>query len=359
MPLATDLVNATAPGETSCCPASLSNRATMFGPRTKPQTWSSRPEKTTASGRGCISKSQSPKGHTTGAKPKTSVIMTSGGAPKTRLRVTPNMLQASPSTVQLDGDAHHKISRVLRLRVGDQIELFDGQGQSTQATVRHIDKSATQVALGPITRRTTVPGPVLLQAVIKGPKMDLVIQKATELGVSVVVPLLTEHTVVKLDSKNRAKDQEKKRARWQTIAAEASGQCERNDIPEVYAPENLTDVLSRSFGTTDDQEKTPNPRIQPPAYRKFYLSERSDAPHLLTLATPTSLSAPTDMRPKTAALQPVLAIGPEGGWGDKDKHALVSAGFEPASLGPNILRAETAAIAALAICQAASHQDSR
>jgi 16S rRNA (uracil1498-N3)-methyltransferase len=140
----------------------------------------------------------------------------------------------------LTGDEAKHCSQVMRRRVGDWIRVFDGKGTEAQAEIVSI--SAKRVEIRVLDKRRAAPPPVslsLIQAIPKGANMELIIEKAVELGVNAIWPVLTERTVVKLDAKEAQKKQEK----WQRVALEASKQCGQNWLPEVHLPETLGKVL--------------------------------------------------------------------------------------------------------------------
>ena len=220
----------------------------------------------------------------------------------------------------LDGPAHRYLARVLRLGVGATITLFDGAGLEASATIVRVDDAAARVELD-----VGVPGPasvlvpalelVLLVGLLKGDKLELVIQKATELGVTRIVPVEAVRAVVKLDPARATQ----RVARWRTIAAEAAKQCGRADLPEVTAPLALADALASA-----------------PAGPRLFVDEEHKGAGLAA-ALPDGSRAAT------------VAIGPEGGWAPEERQAAASAGFTTVGLGPRTLRAETAALAAIAV----------
>jgi len=221
--------------------------------------------------------------------------------------------------VQLDEEQARYLGRVLRLRVGDSLNAFNGEDGEFEASIVSIAKSAATLALGEhCDRNTESPLKVhLVQAISRGERMDLVVQKATELGVKRLSPVLTEYGVVKLDA-DRA---EKRREHWQKIATSACEQCGRIRPPLIDTPV----PLKAWFG---DQPKDAD----------IDLVLRPGARTALT-----SLGAP---RTKVC-----LLIGPEGGLSPVEYEDAAVAGFMDVSLGPRILRTETAAIAAIAVMQ--------
>lgn len=227
---------------------------------------------------------------------------------------------ATGARLELPADAAGHLVRVLRLRPGDGFVLFNGDGRDFAATVLEADRRGARVEVGEA-RMVGLESPlrlVLLQGIARGEKMDLILQKATELGVEAVRPLFSERSEVKLDGARA----DKRLDHWRSVVASACGQSGRARVPEVAAPAALAAVL----------ESLPAGGLR------------------LLLDPEGSLVLP--------ALEPVsgepvfLAIGPEGGWSPRDRDGLHAAGFEGVRLGPRILRTETAGLAAIAALQA-------
>ncbi|CBV40916.1 16S rRNA (uracil(1498)-N(3))-methyltransferase [Halomonas elongata] len=224
-------------------------------------------------------------------------------------------LQAGGDVVLPDGAARH-VARVLRLGPGAPVIIFDGQGNEAEAILteagrKQVVARVERVAAG----RGESPLAVHLgQAISKGDRMDYAIQKAVELGVAEITPLYTEHGDVRLKGEREAK----KLAHWQAVAASACEQCGRATLPPVYPPRSVVD----------------------------WLAER-DEPLCLVLhpGTPGGLDRHDD--PVRAA----LLIGPEGGLSHAEVDAAADAGFASLTLGPRILRTETAPVVALSLLQ--------
>ena len=235
-------------------------------------------------------------------------------------RVHVDLPLATGARLELPADAAGHLVRVLRLRPGDGFVLFNGDGRDFAATVLEADRRGVRVEVGEA-RVVRLESPlclVLLQGIARGEKMDLILQKATELGVDAVRPLFSERSEVKLDGARA----DKRLDHWRNVVASACGQSGRARVPEVAAPAALSAVL----------ESLPAGGLR------------------LLLDPEGSLVLP--------ALEPVpgepvyLAIGPEGGWSPRDRDRLHAAGFEGVRLGPRILRTETAGLAAIAALQA-------
>ena len=197
---------------------------------------------------------------------------------------------------------------------GEALEVFDGRGQAWAAWLESLDAGAAVLRLGDERRGTTRRTIVLLQGLPKGDKLELVLQKATELGVSAVWPVLTARAVArpKQDALGA------RHARWQRIVEEAARQSGRADVPEV-APLRPLDAAVRAL---------------PPGVRLLVLDEEERAERLGPAAGDGAVA---------------LVVGPEGGLEREEVDALRAAGGVPVSLGPLVLRTETAGIAALAV----------
>jgi 16S rRNA (uracil1498-N3)-methyltransferase len=230
---------------------------------------------------------------------------------------TPAPLQA-PGRAVLDGAAAAHVARVLRLRTGDGVVLFNGDGWNYAGQIAALRGDEIDVEL--TSRGAGLPeSPLsltLMQGVARGERMDLVVQKATELGVARIVPVLAQRSVVRLDRRQAQRRLE----HWEAVAIAACEQSGRSRLPVIEAPCPLPEALALAGASAC----------------RITLSPRAGTP-LASLAAGT-----------TAA---TLLIGPEGGLTDAEVDAATGAGFAPRSLGPRILRTETAAIAALAVLQ--------
>ena len=229
-----------------------------------------------------------------------------------RLFVPPERMHATPITVT--GEEHHHLARVLRARPGDAITLFDGAGAEVDARVVRVGRTETELVPAADSRaRAGSPKAslVLLTAVPRGGRMDFLVQKCAELGVSRIVPIVAARSVVRPEPARSA--------RWEKIAREAARQCGRADVPAVTACAPLAAALAA-------------PDL--PA-RRLMLSPDDGGP---------SLRARLPDHAATA-----LLVGPEGGLAPAEAEAAATAGFEPVNLGPLILRVETAAIVAVAL----------
>jgi len=221
-------------------------------------------------------------------------------------------------TVTLPPEAFHHAVRVRRLRVGDELVLFSGDGREATGTLTAITRDAADAAISTVLAidRESPLHVTLLQGLSAGDRMDYTLQKAVELGVNAIVPVATQRSVVRLD-RERA---DKRQAHWRQILIGACEQSGRNRIPEILPVVSLPVALA---GVT--------------AAQCFVLSFAGGA-RVRELEAPAGPIA--------------LLAGPEGGLTADEERAARAAGFAPLSLGPRVLRTETAAVAALAAMQA-------
>ncbi len=220
--------------------------------------------------------------------------------------------------MRLDGAAAAHVTRVLRLGAGDAVTLFNGDGSDYPARISALGRGSVEAEVtGVAGARAESPLAVtLVQGIARTERMDLVLQKATELGVSAILPVATARSVVKLDAGNR----ERKRAHWLGVAIAACEQCGRAKVPEIAEPRDFAGWLAGP----------------PRAATRLLLSP--DA----TLALGDAARGATSVE---------LLVGPEGGLEDSERMAALASGFRACRLGPRVLRSETAAIAALAVLQ--------
>jgi 16S rRNA (uracil1498-N3)-methyltransferase len=218
----------------------------------------------------------------------------------------------------LEASEVHYLRDVLRLGPGALIEVFDGEGGTREGRLGPAEDGGLLLELGP---RRDAPAPAarvhLAFALARGDRSDLVVQKATELGAARLLPFDAERSVVRLDRERGAE----RARRWQRIAAEAARQCGRADVPEVAAPAPLAQVLAEA----------------PPRFRTLLFFEGGGEP----LAQAVDRSAAGHL----------LVVGPEGGFAPRELELALAAGALLTTLGPRILRFETAAIVAAALVQ--------
>ncbi len=227
-------------------------------------------------------------------------------------------LSVGARVVLPESSAAHLV-RVLRLQPGDDCVLFNGDGHDYGARLLSAGKRGAEAEV--ISKRATDnESPlriVLLQGIARGEKMDMILQKATELGVAAIVPVRAERSEVKLDAERLAK----RIGHWRSVIVSACEQSGRAQVPALSAPATLVDAAN---GVPSDALRL----THDPA------GEHS----LATMAAP-------------AAATIAIAIGPEGGWSPRDRETLRVAGFEGLRLGPRILRTETAGLAAITALQ--------
>lgn len=226
--------------------------------------------------------------------------------------------------IAITGDDVHHLARVMRAQIGDVITVVDAAGQAAEMAVTGLTRDAvhlrTQRLLPAETEDREV---VLVQALLKGEKMDFVVQKAAELGAVCVCPIVTEHVVVRYDAKKAAA----KAARWQKIADEAAKQCGRRTLMTVAPIVSLTDLLRDPayIGAADTA-----------TVFCYEQEERQSMRSVLGGAE---------------ARRVTLIVGAEGGFSPAEAAAVTAAGGQSVSLGHRILRAETASLTALAVIQ--------
>jgi len=227
---------------------------------------------------------------------------------------------ASGAEITLPAQAGEHVARVLRLEVGAPVVVFAGDdGMEYDAVLSAVGKREVRATVGDgrVLANESPLSLTLAQGVARGEKMDLIVQKATELGVTRIVPLVTERSEVKLDAARA----EKRLAHWRAVASSA---CEQSGRARV-------------------------PAIEPAVPLAAWLSSLGDGGPMRLALLPEGTKRPGELGLRDAAM---LAIGPEGGFGERDRAALAGAGFTGLRLGPRILRTETAGLAAIAALQA-------
>ena len=230
-----------------------------------------------------------------------------------------------PDDLVLKGSEAHHCRNVLRLGPPDKIVLFNGRGGEITAEIVSSDTAAVHLRklhdaqTPPLRCRIT-----LGQAIPKGKNMDLIVQKAVEIGAAEIAPILSDRTVVRLDEENAAS----KQAKWQNVAIEAAKQCGQNWLPQVRTPRTLARVF------------------QTPRHFDLQLigSLQSDALHLKEILRQFSVDKNGD-RPASV----LMLVGPEGDFTPAELSLARSKGCRPITLGPIVLRVETASIYCLSI----------
>ena len=234
----------------------------------------------------------------------------------------PRVYQAEPLSsgqlLELDAQATVHLAKVLRLKAGDALVVFNGQGGEYHAQVASVERRSAIIEIGEFVPHE-VESPlelILVQGVSRGERMDYTVQKAVELGVTRIIPVMSERTVVNL----KGDRQERRCEHWQAIVHSACEQSGRNHVPEVEPIIGLHEFLAK-----------------PQSGLKLVLHHRAE----------TGLA---DM-PAPGSEPVILLIGPEGGLAPAEIAATQTAGFAPLRLGPRVLRTETAAVTAMAVLQ--------
>lgn len=237
--------------------------------------------------------------------------------PKTRL-FSPDSLVVD-SEMWLSGEQAKYVTRVLRLTTEDNLLVFDGNSGQYRAVIKAFARDRVLLHVGEhLAAEVESPLAInLVQGISRGGRMDVVIQKSTELGVRRITPVITEFSVVKL-GKDRAASRHE---HWQKICISACEQCGRNTLPEIEPPQKLAQWLGESEGTTSTRIM-----LDPQCGDSI-----------------SALEAPEN--------DVALLIGPEGGLSGGERAQCLKSGFRPVSLGPRVLRTETAAVAAIAVLQ--------
>lgn len=217
----------------------------------------------------------------------------------------------------LAGDEAKHACQVLRLKRGDRIVVFDGAGRSAPAEILSLSRSEVHLRLGEVSITPPLhPRVVLAQAVTKGKSMDWIIQKSVELGVNAIQPLLTRHAVVQVGED----DSERKGAKWRRTALEACKQCGGDHLPAI--------LPLRDFDA--------------------WIRAAEDGLKLIASLAEGSVPMKEVLRHHSDPVAVTVLIGPEGDFSARETSVALEAGFLPVSLGSTVLRAETAAMAAVA-----------
>jgi 16S rRNA (uracil1498-N3)-methyltransferase len=227
--------------------------------------------------------------------------------------------------ITLEDSAAAHVTRVLRLRAGEALTLFNGRGGEYAASIAQSSARQVTVTVGEhrAIERESPLAITLAQGVSRGERMDLVVQKATELGVTQLAPLMLERSVVRLDAQQALR----RLNHWHAIAVAACEQSGRNRLPEVLSPATLREFLESSGSAS---------AAAPAGTRRLLLSPAAER-RLEDLDAPVGAVS--------------VLIGPEGGLTENEQQAAHAAGFTAVRLGPRVLRTETAAIVALTLLQ--------
>lgn len=234
-----------------------------------------------------------------------------------RLYLAPSSELLQPDVeITLGREQSHYLRSVLRLRNGSVVEVFNGEGVVTQAQLIEVDRRTMHLQLGTLTQTAAAPQRLYCAcAVLKNQAMDRVIQKATELGATDLVPLYTEHTQIPKNARNS----EARQQHWQRIVESTAEQCGQNHLPQLHWPRDLTAYLD-----------------------------------LLPTTQGIVLALGGDRFPPTLpAVDTLVLSGPEGGWSTQEVSLIQTAGLQVAQIGELVLRAETAPLAGLVSVQMA------
>ncbi|MCA9472202.1 MAG: 16S rRNA (uracil(1498)-N(3))-methyltransferase [Nitrospirales bacterium] len=226
----------------------------------------------------------------------------------------------------LDGELHSHLVKSLRIRPGEIIQVNDEYARRYMVRVA---KVTTRALIGEIIKtlsrpQAEKPTVTLLQSILRGPNMTWIIQKATELGVDKILPVITERVRSRADLPSPAHFL----GRWKKIALEASQQSERWVLPEILTPQSFQEML----------------QYLPSNAQRYILTERQDVR--------SSISPHLSLGQEFLPSHVILAIGPEGGWTQEELQSARTHGFEGVTLGEKILRSETAALTALVLLKA-------
>jgi 16S rRNA (uracil1498-N3)-methyltransferase len=243
-----------------------------------------------------------------------------------RFYAPPSAFTTDPGNVNLAADEARHLRDVLRLRPGDEVYVFDGTGKEFRCSVEESRRDSAQLKIIDEVDPARPESPLQLTlavALLKGEKFDLVVQKATELGVARIMPIATTHADIRLRDES---DAVKRVARWQRIALEAAKQSGRAAVPEVDSPVSFESLVQSAPADT--------------TLVRLMFSERDGR----------SLSEVTEKFPGNVSSLTAL-VGSEGGWTDEEIASARDAGWIIVTLGGRTLRAETAAIAVTTLIQ--------
>lgn len=250
-----------------------------------------------------------------------------------RFYAPPSAFSVGRQSVRLASDEARHLRDVLRLQRGDEVYVFDGEGKEFRCTIEDSRREFAQLRIEEEVEPARPESPLdltLAVALLKGEKFDLVVQKATELGVTRILSVITERADVRLRD---SRDERKRVARWQRIALEAAKQSGRARVPEVGAPTTLVTLLKAE-----------------PANETASFAERNNLRLIFSERDGESLTEAIDQAPEGPRKVTAL-VGSEGGWTDDEIALARGADWKIVTLGGRTLRAETAAIAVLAVLQ--------
>ena len=242
-----------------------------------------------------------------------------------RFYATPDSFSADKTSATLDADETRHLRDVLRLTIGDEVYVFDGQGREFRCAIVEIERTSVRLKIAEEVAPARPESPIdlaLAVALLKGEKFDLVVQKATELGVTSLVPIITLRADVKIKTDD---DSERKVSRWQRIALEATKQCGRARLMKIEAPTSFARLINQPAKAGEG---------------RLMFAEREG------VSFETALQALPNHPDRVTAL-----IGSEGGFSDEEIAQARDSDWKIITLGGRIMRAETAAIAIAALLQ--------
>ncbi|MCK4743526.1 MAG: 16S rRNA (uracil(1498)-N(3))-methyltransferase [Sulfuriflexus sp.] len=230
-----------------------------------------------------------------------------------------DMPLAANQSISISGEPLNYLANVLRLKVGAEVSIFNGKGGEFAATISELSKREAQLLLGDFQDNNNESSLdiTLVQGISRGERMDFTLQKATELGVTKIIPLFTEHCTVSLKGERL----EKRIKHWQGTVRSACEQSGRNKIPQ----------------------------IEPAQYFDTFIQNSHQSEHSCLLLDPKSTCSLTTITTTPTAV--TLLIGPEGGFSSRERELAYANSYQGVQLGPRILRTETAAIAAISAMQ--------
>lgn len=232
--------------------------------------------------------------------------------------------------VTLDAEQSLYISQALRLRAGEPLQVFDGLGRRRQASLVKPDRKACQIELGAhVAALAPAPVPItLVQGIAQGDRMDWVVEKAVEMGIARIMPVQASRGQVRLTEERAIK----RVNHWRRVAIAACRQCGRDDVPEIH-PVQMIDSALKELALIDQKNGQAGGFVLQPA-----------SEHSLSTAVSSHISTPMAAH---------LLVGPESGLTDAEVDSAIALGWSPVSLGPRVLRTETAGIVAITVLQAA------
>ena len=256
-----------------------------------------------------------------------------------RFYAPPSAFNKNAANAELAADEARHLREVLRLKVGDEIYVFNGEGQEFQCRIEEIRRDSAKLSVikeVEPARPESALNLTLGVALLKADKFDLVVQKATELGVSRIMPVVTKLADIRLRDDS---DTMKRVTRWQRIALEAAKQCGRAVVPEITAPVTFESLVNETMETMEMREAT----------------EANAEPHLSLLFSERDGSPLSEALQSRGELSQITAlVGSEGGWTDPELERARQNGWKIITLGGRTLRAETAAIVISALLQHAA-----